>query len=466
MILELKDIQFQYNASSRVVLEDLDFSAESGKITGICGYSGSGKSTLLSILSGYIPWFTKGYFSGSLLLNGNLIDPDNLRSYTSRTGLVFQNPEYQLLNNYVKEEFSNENGPLEKEICTRLGIDGLPDRRINTLSGGEKQKTAIASVLSSGRRIYLLDEPTASLDRRSKQVLADILAGLKNDVVIIIIEQNISWLNNLCDNIYEIRGRKLEKYVQGNRDLFGNGKEKDGKNGASNTGNVSGKGIISGTSIISEANQKSLLQAQNIYYRSGKSRVLENINLSIRKSEVIGITGPNGCGKSTLSHMLAGLLRPKKGKLVYSLSKKNKAPVTGLIMQNPARQMFNHIVKREISFAGKNFKVKDTEYKELLTGSLRLKNILDKSVFCISFGEQERVVIGSSISHKPEFVLLDEPAKGQDPASLRGIITLIKHLQMLGSAIVIFTHSDELIQSCCSRKILMEKGKIQNDEYT
>ncbi len=199
-MIELRDVWFRYEGSDSPALRGVSLEIGRGEIILLLGASGAGKSTLLRTLNGLIPHFYAGEMRGRVVVDGLDTREAPVSELARRVGLVFQNPENQLVTNLVEREiaFGLENLGLSREemwervrsVAEELGIEELLKRPTGSLSGGEKQLVAIASVLAMGPGYVVLDEPTSELDPRSAEAVADALKRIHEDGRTVIVSEH------------------------------------------------------------------------------------------------------------------------------------------------------------------------------------------------------------------------------------------------------------------------------------
>lgn len=222
-IIDVENLSFKYFGCNDFALKDINIKIGKGEFIGVIGKSGSGKSTLLHCLTGIIPHEIKGEKTGSVIINNLNTDEHGISEITNQLGIVFQNPEIQLFNISVEDElaFICENlaypiDEIKKSVdfaLDTIGIRHLKDEYPFNLSGGEKQKVAIASVLTVRPKILVLDEPTSELDAKGKETVFKTLKKLKNDgMTIILVDHNLDGSYKLADKLILLDDGKIEMF--------------------------------------------------------------------------------------------------------------------------------------------------------------------------------------------------------------------------------------------------------------
>jgi len=213
-IIEVENVSFRYRGSPKYSLRDITLSIKDGEFIGIIGSSGSGKSTFCLTLNGIIPHSIQGEFEGNVIVDGMNTREHSVAELSTKVGLVFQNPDSQIFNMTVLEEvaFALENLGIEREEMWRrirwaLKLVGLWNKREEfppNLSGGEKQRLAIASVLVMKPRVLVLDEPTSQLDPGGKRSVLSLVNLLNKEekMTIVLVEHNPEFLLENADRIF------------------------------------------------------------------------------------------------------------------------------------------------------------------------------------------------------------------------------------------------------------------------
>jgi len=456
-MLEARNVTFSYDSGKRV-LDSLDFRVKPGEIVVITGPTGSGKSTLAKCLTGFIPTSIPGEFSGSVIIDETEISELNLMEVAQQVALVQQDPESQVCTLQVSDEvaFGPENyGHNQEEIQSMVdsslkavGSEHLTHRRTFELSGGEKQRLIIASMIVSQPNYLVLDEPTSSLDPTGVLQLRTILEDLKKqNKGIVLIEHNLSAVLTIADRVLVVEGGKIHPFEQ----------KTDKKATKSPKSEEIGDPIIS---------------TQNLSFSYGNQRVVKEVNLSAHIGEVIALMGSNGSGKTTLLGLLGGLLTPETGsvhltnKSLESMNAKDIARVTATVFQNPNHQIFERTVWKEQNLVLESLGLTSSDtlqQSEALLKRAGIEEMKDRNPFSLSHGQKRRLNVSSSIVHEPKLLLLDEPFIGQDWEGCEFIIDAVAKTVNGDGAAIIVTHDPVFVKEYCSRAIFMEDGKVLLD---
>ncbi len=498
----VESLSFTYRGSEDKVLESLNFSLEKGKVHLILGDSGSGKSTLINVLSGIIPEHVMGKVGGKFSYKGKDLLEINMQQRASKIGIVFQNPDSAFCTYTVEDElvFPLENlGFTREEIRKRLEelldlfeIQNLRNKELNRLSGGEKQKVAMASALALNPELIVFDEPTANMDPQSTKEVFEIIRNLKDkDRTILVVEHKVEEILPIVDYIHIVsnkgdivfsgeKSEGIEFLSKSDEDLQIYMPESiEFSKILSTKNNIRSKEDVveyleknnTGKSIIKKrfAAKETVIEAKNIIFKYGKEKLFEDFNVKIGKGECLAVVGHNGAGKSTLFNILLNLEKKYKGEVslnnknIKKINKKSLWNEVGISFQNPEWQFITSSVYDELALSLKNTKLtnekRDKEIQEFLN-FFDLECIKEKNPFLISQGEKRRLSVATVLVAGQEILFLDEPTYGQDERNTRKMMKKVKSLQKQGMTVIISTHDMGLLWEFCDRTVVMQKGKI------
>ncbi|MGD0610162.1 MAG: ABC transporter ATP-binding protein [Anaerolineales bacterium] len=487
--LVIENLSFRYRDREATAIRNISFSAERGEILLIAGASGCGKTTLIRCINGLIPRSYKGELSGRILIASQETKTWSLAKISQTVGTVLQDPERQILGTKVLHEvaFGLENlGRPRAEILTRvdqtlkyLNILDLRARETFSLSGGEKQKVALAGVLAMQPSILLLDEPLASLDPASAYETLDMVRGLADEgMTVLLVEHRV-------EDVLRIRPERVmfmtDAEIKYLGPLEGLGEvvdyhevklpakvviERAAKDPAPAELN-----ILPGLAGM-ESEEEPLVRFENVAfdYESG-NEILHGINLDIRRGDVIAVLGPNGAGKTTFVKHAIGLLKPKSGRVQVNGRDTHEATVAqiastlGYVFQSPSHMLFAPTVNEELSFGPKNLKHPRDQIEKEVKEALEIVNLVDKendSPLALSFGQQKRVSIAAILAMRSRILVMDEPTAGQDYFNYMNFMDAI--LQLPGfEAILFITHDVDLAVIFANRVLLLADGRIIAD---
>ncbi len=516
-VVLLEGLSFTYAGSPEPALKGINLAVQPGEFIAVTGPSGCGKSTLSFCLTGFIPQSFDGVMEGRATVGGldtGQITPGELAGIA---GLVQQDPEAQLCTLHVAEEiaFGPENlGLPAAEIALRLdwaleaaGITPLKRRSLHTLSGGEKQRVAIASVLAMRPQLLILDEPTANLDPRGCREVLAVVERLRREqnAAIIIFEHRLQHLLPLADRLIVMEhGRITADGRPG--DLTGIGRPYGGlycrelprgvipsqKSGEAGEGPASERLTLpAGQAATAEpppcglpAQGKAptlrrgaspLLSVEGLTAGYGQEPALREATFSLYSGETAALMGDNGCGKSTLLLALLGILKPLGGRISFAGDDLAGCRVTrrarkmGLTFQNPNHQLFEKTVLKEACLPAQ-FLTEDgvesmTRVEQLLQ-RFDLERYRERLPFALSLGEKKRLTLVSVLAYEPPLLLLDEPLVGQDQDRLDLLLEALSEHCRQGGAAIMACHEPAVVAASCDRVLFLERGELIIDAPT
>jgi len=451
-MIEVDDLTVYYG--QRRVLGELSLSIRPGEFVLVTGPSGCGKSTLLRALAGLIPHASLARMEGRVVVDGLDTRQHPLPVLAGHVGLVFQNPATQLFCLRVEEEvaFGPRNlGLLPGEVARRVewalaatGLEHLRGCRVNTLSDGEKQRLAIAAVLAMAPSILILDEPTSNLDLvGSRQVLSTLESLRHQAATVVIAEHKTGEVGRLADRVLVLE--EGQPVADGPPDEVFARRELLHRLGVRQPTNLSGiretgtrdQGLGNPLSLAPcplSLITDSLVKLEGVVAGYGKRQVLNGLDLSIQRGELVALVGDNGAGKTTLARLLAGLVKPRQGKVQVRGR-------VGLLFQNPLEQLFCETVEEEVAFGPRNYGLLTPT---LLEDTLAIADLKDASVLAL----------------QPDLLILDEPTMGQDWGHLSAFMDHVCRLNGKGMAILLITHDYKLVCHYARRVLLLRDGRI------
>jgi energy-coupling factor transporter ATP-binding protein EcfA2 len=495
--LVVDNLSFRYRDRQGAAIHNLSFTVNAGEVLLVAGASGCGKTTLVRCINGLIPRSYKGEMSGQVLVFGEEVKDWKLSQISQKIGTVLQDPERQILGTKVVNEvaFGLENlGMPREEIFPRvdealnfLKISHLRQRETFNLSGGEKQKVALAGVLAMRPSIILLDEPLASLDPASAQ---DTL-----DAVRLLADQGLSILmvEHRVEDVLRINPERVMFMSEGEirylGDVAGLSKvvnyrevklpaeqivERAKLDPAPVEINVlpgvtrSRASTEQGRSVTNEA----LVKFEDVAFGyESNVEILHGINLEINRGDVIAVLGPNGSGKTTFVKHAIGLLKPKSGRVLvggrdtHEASVAEIASMLGYVFQSPSHMLFAPTVRDELAFGPTNMKHSKEQIELEVKEALKIVNLSDKEKdppLALSFGQQKRVSIAAILAMRSRILVMDEPTAGQDYQNYMNFMDSI--LQMPGFEAVIFiTHDVDLAAIYANRVLMISDGRLIAD---
>ena len=524
--VSVENLSFAYGAEEELALENVNLEARRGELVLITGPSGAGKTTLCRCINGLIPHFFVGTMKGKVLVKGVDTRKTSIALLASKVGTVLQDPSGQLVSPTVEDEiaFGLENFGYPREVIEErvehylrfARLEKYRDRNPHTLSGGEQQACALASVLAVEPEILVLDEPTSNLDPIGSHHFFQLFNQLAREKqkTIIVVEHKLDELIPIADKLVVIHRGKV--ILSGSpRKLLKDAKRMNQlglkvPDVALLFALLHGKGleVEEYPMTVDEAYEKivKILEERGIKAKKvapaeearvgkeaakagepiikvrglwhvypGGVEALRGVDLEIRKGEFVAILGQNGSGKTTLVKHFNGLLKPTKGEVIVYGMDTREVPVSrlarlvGYVFQNPDHQIFSRTVKEELAFGPKNFGLSPEEIDERVVKAAKTMGIeeyLDDNPFDLSWGIRQKVAVASILSMEPEVLIVDEPTTGQDYGTSKEMMETFKRLNEEGKTVVIITHDMKLAAEYVDRVVVMKEGKILVDGDT
>ena len=460
-------IQFQ-NVSAAIqgsrILDNINLTVNDGEFVLLCGESGCGKTTLTRLVNGLIPHFVKDVeVDGTVTVEGMNIAESPMYKIAESVGSVFQNPKTQFFNTDSSAEiaFGLENIGADWDFMHKrvaktiadLKIENLADRSVFSLSGGEKQLLAFASVYAMNPQVYVLDEPSANLDHEAMEKLRRILETVKKSGhTVLIAEHRLSYLYGLADRIVYLKAGRIEREFTAAKFAGLSESERTA---------MGLRSICAEEIKISERTlmrPDASLSVHQLSVKRKKRIIFNNLSLSADDGDIIGIVGKNGIGKSTFCSSLCGLLPTAGGEVMFrgrKLSRMARTKQFGMVMQDVNHQLFSDSVKSECLSANPN--ATKQEIRELLS-SFDLLDCIDRHPLTLSGGQRQRLAICQAIMGKKKLLIFDEPTSGLDFRHMCQVTEWMKRLARQGYILFVITHDYEFLNRACNCYIQIGKS--------
>jgi energy-coupling factor transport system ATP-binding protein len=454
--LSFEGVSHRYAADGRPALQDVDLAVEHGELVLLVGESGSGKSTLLRAALGLVPRFHGGELHGRVRVGGLDTRRHRPGELARHAGLVFQDPEAQIVSSGVLAEaaFGLENLGVEPaEIRPRVldalrmaGAEHLAGRTTRTLSGGERQRVAIASVLAMGPRVLLLDEPTSQLDPAAADELLRTLLDLRDrhGIAVVVAEHRTERLFDVADRVVAMRAGEIvvDAPPAGARRALADQpwllpRAPSTPPPAADPAHPAGQ----------------LTRASK---RLGTTQALDDVSAAFERGAVTAVTGPNGAGKTTLALALCGLMGLDAG----SAAHRGRA---GYVAQDPGAYLLHDTALEEVEYGLANLGVPEPLRRARAAAELERFDLAWAAAEHprdLSSGERQRLAIASVTAMRPDLVVLDEPTRGVDGRRKQALCGLVRGLAADGAGVVVVSHDAPFVADVATAAVAMADGRI------
>lgn len=468
-MITVRNFTYTYPKSKKPALQEIELRIEEGEFVLITGTSGCGKSTLCRAFNGLVPHFYGGTYKGDVIVDGKKVRDLHPYDLADTVGMVFQDPENQLVMTNVENElaFGLENlGIPREEMIERVrtssvffDLDGLLHRFIPELSGGEKQKVALGSVLAMRPKYLVLDEPTSQLDNENASMFLDHVKRLNDElgITVILVEHRLERCLDFAGRLIFMKEGRIA--MDGDPDEVIERLKSIG---------FLRNDLLTPPAALNDGGK--IYEISEVRFSYGAGEVLKGIHMQINRGDVAAIIGPNGTGKSTLLKLMIGLLKPSAGEIrlhgksVGEMTTAEIALKVGYLGQNPNNYLFQETLEDELLFTLKNLGVDRAEWEERISWTLE-KVGLTKYRYTfprdLSTGEKERAALATVLVGKPEVLILDEPTRGLDYWMKDKLGEVIRKLRNSGMTIIIVTHDYRFIAESASRIFRIIDGRVE-----
>lgn len=520
IVVSIENLSCRFSPNGRKVLEDVSLTVREGEFVILTGPSGSGKTTLVSCIKGIVPQLVGGIVEGDIQVCG--LDPrtESPATLAERVGMVFQDPESQLCNLYIRDELSfgleNLRYPapvIEERVETAfrfLGLSATDQRLVYEASGGQKQRIAIGAVLTMEPGILVLDDPTANLDPKSATEVYTAIKDLHDQGrTIILIAHYLDDALSYADRLVVLNGgrkiiddtpdRALQQYGLDLSASYGVripqvtdlalrladvvaweriplSAEQFYTGGLEKLGSIVRQAaVVQSQSDGASRTDRPLVEGKNVSFAYPNGlKAVRGVTFRLNTGERLAIAGNNGSGKTTLAKLMLGLLVPTGGALTtcgMEVAKVRTASITlkvGYVFQYPEHQFIKENVFDEVAYGMRVAGLDEATVKQRTTEMLAafgLSGLENRHPLTLSSGEKRRLSVITMLVVKPEMLILDEPTFGQDPANATRLMDLVfaDIKADVNMTPVVITHDMEIIAQYCDRVLVMSNAQVMYD---
>ncbi|HEY3082409.1 MAG TPA: energy-coupling factor transporter ATPase [Chloroflexota bacterium] len=531
-VLRYERFSWRFETTRDWVLDEIGLSVRPGEVLGVVGRSGCGKSTLLLAASGIIPRSYVGRSKGSVYAFGQRTADVRPADLCDRIAMVFQSPDDQLTQLKVWREVgfgpANQRCPPE-EVFRRIdwaletvGIADLRERDTNALSGGQKQKVALAAALAMKPRLLVLDEPTTDLDPVARREVLDAVRRIRaaEELAIVVVSHEVDLISELAERFVLVEAGRIvrdqpadlffrdtetlrrvglevpqvvelnalmhaelpdwpleHRYAPTLRRLRERLGRADGTAGAGSGPAAPGQnGAVAVAAPEARPGQEGVtpvveLEGASFAYPGLALAALTDVSLTIQPGEFVAVVGANGSGKTTLTKLILGLVQPSAGRVRVmgrALSKRDPDRVgrVGYVFQNPDEMLFNPTVFEEVEF-GLKVRGDPPERRrarvEQVLAEMELAGLRSRHPLALSKGQRQRLAYAAVLAPDPPVLVFDEPTTGLDYGSCEAVMATVEELNRQGRTILFVTHDLNLVVRHARRIVVMGEGRVRFD---
>ncbi len=512
-VFNIKNMSFGFPDTTWKVLKNINLTVTEGEFIVLCGPTGCGKTTLLRLLKKELA--PVGDRTGDIFYAGKRLEECDERTLIEQIGLVFQDPDNQIIMDEVMQEIvfglenlGYSNFEMRKRVAEMVhffGMEGLLRLKPSELSGGQKQMLNLLSVLLMKPKVLLLDEPTSQLDPIAAKDLIGMLERLNKEmgITIILVEHRLEELFGVADRIlmmdsgeisytgsskeviHDLYLHKDERFIPFVPSLSRLYMELESSPACKDIplsvkesrGWIATMPKLVSEDLVVKPDMESPLNAQlvavkDVYFQYEKKgpMILKSLSLHITKGEFFALVGGNGSGKTTALKACIGSIKPQRGTARYEgkdtskLKGKELYEKIAYLPQNPRTYFMHDTIEKEMQEAVTRHKIDDGE--AIITELLHVFDIAhlrDRHPYDCSGGEVQKAALACMLIGKPEMLFIDEPTKGLDPISKERFSEVLSRLHNEGLTIMMVTHDIEFAAQNAQRCAMMFDGEITVD---
>jgi energy-coupling factor transport system ATP-binding protein len=510
-------LAIRYPDAAHTAPDGVSFSIGPGEVVLVLGPSGSGKSTLTLALNGLIPHAIPATVEGTVRIDGTDVSAATVAELSTSVAMVFQDPDAQMVTATVLDEvaFGPENLALpvdevlarSEAALRRVGLWERRDENPDRLSGGGRQRLAIATALAMASGLVVLDEPTANLDPEGindvASVIADVVAA--GDRSIVLVEHNLDTVVELVTRVIVLDGAG-RLIADGSVDavLRGRAPELNGlgvwlpvsalaalrlreagyaldplpltaaelRGALERTptrARVDGRPVVRAAAPDPTPTVAPLIRVRDLTVRRGRTTVLDGIDLEVHAGEFLAVVGPNGAGKTTLVQAIAGVVPPPRGHVLVDGIDPGRAGIAdlaarvGFVFQNPEHQFVTYTVFDELAHGLRASGVDEAEIRARVSDMLDRFALTGREAshpFLLSGGQKRRLSVGTAMIAGAPVLALDEPTFGQDRARADELLGMLADLNARGTTVIVVTHDMQLVTEYATHTAVIADGRL------
>ncbi len=510
-VIEFRHFGFRYTSQAESTLFDINLRINKGEKVLICGPSGCGKTTLAHCINGLIPNSYSGDATGDLVIGGKSFKDLDIFKISKLVGTVLQDSDAQFIGLTVGEDIAfaleNDRTPLAEmrrrvhDVAELVQVQAHIKSAPYELSGGLKQRVSLAGVLVDDVSVLLFDEPLANLDpatgKTAIELIDDIHRQTGNTVIIIehrledVLHRDVDRIvlmdsgrivadmtpaELLCSDLLVKAGIREPLYITALRyagvDITQEIRPQSIRDLKLSKADVELVRSWYRSVPVPEIpeDRPVILEAKGLSFSYDNRHVaLTDIDVRIRRGEMMSIVGCNGAGKSTFAKVICGFEKPQKGKVLLNgidmdgLSIKERAAHIGYVMQNPNQMISKAMIRDEVGLGLKlDGILTQAEIDAKVDDVLKICGLYEFRnwpISALSYGQKKRVTIASILSMNPEIIILDEPTAGQDFRHYTDIMEFLRRLNGMGVTIILITHDMHLMLEYCTRAVVFSESR-------
>lgn len=500
-LVQIHDFGWRYSVGGWV-LQNINLTILPSERVGLVGRSGSGKSTLVLALNGIIPQSLAGAMQGQVVVGGHDAATTPVSEMAREVAMVFQSPDDQMSHILVCHELASGPANLQvppdeithrvERVSKQLHIEHLLYRETATLSGGEKQKVALGAALAMEPRLLVLDEPTTDLDPVSKEEVIGILRDADDGMAILIVSHDLEAIAPLLDRLIVVNDGEIvadgpTKGILRQRELLKScgvalpqlvafnhlmvERFSDWQLHAGFTEIVERLddniySIVAASPQDPIARQAVEVGNVTFQYPHAERAAIDDVTLSIGQGEIVAIVGNNGSGKTTISKLIMGLLKPQQGTITVMGQEvtRIRPDLIGYIYQNPDGMLSQMTVREEVAFTPKILRVPNwQEVTEQMLAQFSLQELESRFPLALSKGQRQRLAYAAVTAAQPPILIFDEPTTGIDQPGCDEIMHYMDELRRMGKTILFITHDMALAMKWADRVVVIHQGRVVHD---